>query len=90
MITKKIKLFLQENFNFFYRNYLRFKIRKRLNNEINYFNGNLNIHSKRKSIILFTTHKSASTFFDNFFLKLNKYFDKEYINFDYYNTFFWQ
>lgn len=87
MIIKEIKIYLQENLNFLYRIYINLKIKKQLKNEISFFGDKLIVKSKNKSIILFTTHKSASTFFDNFFLKLNKYFDHKYINFDYYNTF---
>ncbi len=88
MTIKKIKIFIQEKFNFVYRIYIKFVLRSKLQDEINFFQNKYQISSKSKSIILFTTHKSASTFFDKFFFQFKKNFNKKYLNFDYYNTYF--
>ena len=86
---KQLKIFLQNNFNFLYRIYLKLVVKKKFRTEIDFFEKENNIESQnnKKSILFFTSHKSASTFFDNFFDVIKNLQDRTCINVDQYNTF---
>jgi hypothetical protein len=85
--TKRIKLFLQINFNFFYRIYLKIIVNKKFKTEVSFFKGKNFNTTDKKSILFFTSHKCASTFFDKFFYLIKNCQDRLCINVDQFNTF---
>ena len=85
--TKSIKIFLQNNLNFFYRIYLKIIIKKKFKTEVSFFEGKNFNTTDKKSILFFTSHKCASTFFDKFFYLIKNCQDRLCINVDQFNTF---
>ena len=87
ILIKLLKLFIQNNFNFLYRYYIKKVVKKKFKKEIDFFeNKNFNTVDK-ESILFFTSHKSASTFFDKFFYLIRNSQKRICINVDQYNTF---